>query len=107
MHLETSFFIACYQMSDARILKSYRQMVVASIHITIKDYHKIRVKKEDPRVHKYYYQVTLKEFIIYAKTGKSIKFVKEKKGPIKPFSTETLKKVPRMVIGGLKSEMFF
>ena len=41
------------------------------------------------------------------KTGKSIKFVKEKKGPIKPFSTETLKKVPRMVIGGLKSEMFF
>ena len=49
--------------------------------------------------------MTLKEFIIYAKTGKSIKFVEEKKSN-KPFSTETLKKVPRMVIGGLKSEMF-
>ena len=79
VHLETSFFIACYQMSDARILKSYRQMVVASIHITIKDYHKIRVKKEDPRVHKYYYQVTLKEFIIYAKNGKKYQVCKGKK----------------------------
>ena len=86
---------------NIKILQTYG----GCFHITIKDYHKIRVKKGDLRVHKYYLQVTLKEFIIYAKTGKSIKFVEEKKSN-KPFSTETLKKVPRMVIGGLKSEMF-